>query len=141
MNNYFSISEFIVDPELDDIPIHVADKIQRYHLPIINPIRHRFGSPIYVSEKSGYRPKQWEIDNGRPGTSQHTFGDNQPLTDEWWGAVDYTCSDLEWLFGQLKKSAYKRVCIYRDKGFIHCDHKGLEKLNFEADKDGTWVRI
>jgi hypothetical protein len=141
MRDYFNISEFHVDPTSESIPIHVADKIRKYHIPIINPIRHKFGKAIYVSENSGFRPYVWEIENNRKGDSQHTFGDGQEDPDEWWGAADYTCSDLEWLFEELSKSPYKRVCIYRHKGFIHCDHKGTQRVRFEADADGRWKKL
>lgn len=135
--SYFNTSEFVIDPQLRAI----LGKIEQYHIKIINPIRERFGNPIFVSENSGYRSKQWEIANDRDGNSQHTFGDGQEFPEDWWGAADYTCSDLEWLFEELSKSPYKRVCIYRHKGFIHCDHKGSERVRFEADKQDKWKRI
>lgn len=133
---HFKISEFVIDREAQSIPLHVADKILKYHIPIINPIREEKGSSIYVSDHSGFRSLQWELDHGRPGTSQHTFGDGQENPSEWWGAVDYTCDDLPWLFEKLKASAYKRVCLYDT--FIHCDHKGTEKLTFKS-VDGVWI--
>ncbi len=133
---HFSISEFLIDPSTELVPIHVADKILKYHIPIINPIREAMGMPVRVSDQSGYRSFDWEIDHGRPGTSQHTFGDGQENPAEWWGAADYTCDNLQGLFERLKDSAYKRVCLYDT--FIHCDHKGNEKRIFKS-VNGVWT--
>jgi len=140
MKTYFTISEFVIDKNLDQIPLHVADKIVEHHISIINPIRVKKGSPIYVSQHSGFRPLAWEKAHGRSGDSQHTFGDRQEHPEQWWGASDYTCTELDWLFEELKESSYRRVCIYRDKKFIHADHKGHEKLAFESI-NGVWVPV
>lgn len=137
---YFTLSEFLIDPAQIDLPIHVADKLLKHHIAIINPIREQLGEPIMVSKKSGYRPHRWELGNGRSGTSQHTFGDGHAHPQNWWGAADYTSSKLNELFEHLKKSAYRRICIYPKHRFIHCDHKGVEKLAFMS-ANGKWQRI
>ena len=62
--DYFSIKEFLVDRVMIDVPIHVVDKIEKYHKPIINPIRHKIGQPIQISQNSGYRSKDWELSHG-----------------------------------------------------------------------------
>ena len=128
--DYFSIKEFLVDRVMVNVPIHVVDKIEKYHKPIINPIRHKIGQPIQVSQNSGYRSLDWELSHGRSGTSEHTFTGL--------GAVDYTCANMELLLEELRASDYKRICYYPDKKFIHCDHKGDRYHEFEADEDGKW---
>jgi hypothetical protein len=137
MKLHFTISEFLVDTDAKDVPVHVVDKIIMHHIPIINPIRVAYGSPIFVSQNSGFRSYQWELDHGRSGTSQHTFGDGQEEKLKWKGAADYTCSNIYWLFEQLKKSDYTRVCIYPKENFIHCDFKGATKQAFES-VNGQW---
>ena len=92
--DYFSIKEFLVDRVMSDVPIHVVDKIEKYHKPIINPIRHKIGQSIQVSENSGYRSKDWELSHGITGTSEHTFTGL--------GAVDYTCANMELLLEELR---------------------------------------
>ena len=47
------------------------------------------------------------------------------------GAADYSCSDMEALVEELKKSAYRRVCYYPALGFVHCDFKGNAFTYFE----------
>ena len=51
--DYFSIKEFLVDRVMTNVPIHVVDKIERHHKPIINRVRHKIGQPIHVSQNSG----------------------------------------------------------------------------------------
>jgi hypothetical protein len=131
--DYFSIKEFLINRNMTTVPVHVVDKIERYHKPIINPIRHEMGVPIHVSGNSGYRALQWEIASGRDGTSEHTFTGK--------GAVDYSCENIELLLDELRASDYMRICYYPDKKFIHCDHKGKEKLEFLSNGGGTWTLV
>ena len=131
--DYFSIKEFLINRNMTTVPVHVVDKIERYHKPIINPIRHEMGVPIHVSGNSGYRSLQWEIASGRDGTSEHTFTGK--------GAVDYTSENIELLLDELRASDYMRICYYPDKKFIHCDHKGKEKLEFLSNGGGTWTLV
>lgn len=132
--NYFNLSEFLIDPNMRDdyseVPVHVANKIINYHLPILNDIRDKINQPVFISKHSGYRSVEWEESHGRNGTSEHTFrGD---------GAVDITAKDMDKLVGLARKSGYKRVCYYPHHGFIHCDFKGDNYHYFVADKSGTW---
>lgn len=119
---YFTISEFIIDPDADDVPVHVADKILNKHIPVLNPIRKKLGTPLHISKNSGYRSPQWELDHGRDGTSEHTFkGD---------GAVDLTCKTeaIKRLGDLLAQSEYHRVAWYPDNNFYHCDFKGESRI-------------
>lgn len=136
--NYFRLTEFLVDPDMRDadsaVPVHVVEKIWRYHLPILNRIRHELETPLIISEHSGYRPKEWELQQGRSGDSQHTFIGH--------GAVDLTCKtsrlvELKW---KLAKSDYARVAWYPHKSFFHCDFKDAEqgKKWFEVTEKGSW---
>lgn len=128
--DYFSIKEFLVDRVMTTVPVHVVDKIERFHKPIINPIRHKLRMPISVSGNSGYRSREWELEHGRKGDSEHTFIGL--------GAVDYTCEDMDALLHELRLSDYKRVCYYPHKRFIHCDHYGDRYHEFEANEAGVW---
>jgi|SRR5680860_686361 len=131
MNNYFKISEFIIAPNMDLIPLHVADKIVEKHLPILNPIREVLDVPVIISKHSGYRSVKWEKEHGRSGDSQHTFSG--------YGAADIRSNErLEELLDLLKASNYKRVCYYPYHGFVHCDFKGSIKIYFTADRAGKW---
>lgn len=137
MNN-FSISEFIIDKQSTKVDICVVDKILRHHIAILQPIRNHLGCAIIVSDNSGYRSLDWELDHGRSGNSQHVFLDK--------GTVDLRCGDrfkTELLLKELQISKYKRVCYYPDNGFIHCDHYGNEKVNFICDSstNNKWKRI
>ena len=126
--NYFHIKEFLIEPN-KAVPLDIMEKIVRYHLIPLNPIRHELGLPIAISQNSGYRSKAWEIKHKRSGNSEHTFQDM--------GAVDLTCANMNALFQLLKnESPYRRICIYKEKNFIHCDYKGNEKKIFINTENG-----
>ena len=48
-----------------------------------------------------------------------------------------TSENIELLLDELRASDYMRICYYPDENFIHCDHKGKEKLEF-LSKGGRW---
>jgi len=130
---HFKLEEFLIDPEMragkKPVPLHVADKVYHYHIPILNQIRKETGKPVVISEYSGYRPIEWELNHDRSGNSQHTFtGD---------GAVDIRL-DSQQLLDLLIQSEYRRICIYNS--FVHCDFKGMKRLLFE-DENGEWKYI
>ena len=131
MDNYFDIQEFIIDPDMECVPIHVVQKIDRYHKPILNRIRAQLECPVIISKHSGYRSVEWEEARGRDGSSQHTFRHK--------GAVDVTCRQMRFpeLLNLLKLSEYRRVCLYPDEMFIHCDFDGHEKQYYECE-NGIW---
>ena len=54
--DYFSIKEFLVDRVMVNVPIHVVDKIEKYHKPIINPIRHKIGQSYKYLRTQGIDP-------------------------------------------------------------------------------------
>jgi hypothetical protein len=89
--------------------------------------------PYTCLATQGIEPLQWEIASGRDGTSEHTFTGK--------GAVDYSCENIELLLDELRASDYMRICYYPDKKFIHCDHKGKEKLEFLSNGGGTWTLV
>lgn len=131
MSNDFTISEFIISKN-ENIPLEIADKILKYHIPIIQPIRDTIRTPIWPSENSGYRTVIWEKNHGRNGTSQHCFKGN--------GAVDYTCDPtrLNELFHLLCRSKYTRVCFYPT--FIHCDFAATARQIFTCSGNGEpWL--
>lgn len=130
MKRKFKITEFTTEPH---IPPQIAEKILTYHIEVMNPIRYLLGSPIIVSEKSGYRSVETEIRQGRSGNSEHTFKGK--------GAADYTTpGDLNMLGKLLKDSPYTRICYYPTKGFYHCDYKGSERILYISEDGSKWTR-
>lgn len=145
MKLYFTTDELCITDT--PLPLHVADKLWRHHIWVMNPIRKKLGAPITASEKSGYRPYDWEIARGRSGKSQHTFGElPHGQNDDVLGAVDWTTLDkskldaLEKLL--ISDSPYTRIARY--KTFIHCDYKptssGKRQL-FTSGSDSRWVFV
>lgn len=124
MNIHFSMSEFLINPS-EGLPIAVADKILKFHIPELNLMRIKLGDAIYISGNSGYRSVAWEKKQGRSGNSQHTFIGK--------GAVDITCDSdkFQELVKLAKQSNYKRIAIYPDKKFIH--------LDFNADVQQVFI--
>lgn len=137
----FSIKEFCITGERP--PLDVAESIIANHINVLNPIREELGASIIVSQKAGYRPKDYEISKGRRGTSQHTFKDKEGNVTG--GAADLTSPKLIELITLLKaNSSYSRICYYPNNGFIHCDHKptpnGVRQY-FECDSPSSKWRF
>lgn len=114
------------------IPEYVADKIYLHHLIPLNEVASVVNFGISVSQKSGYRDKEWELAHGRNGTSQHTFDGK--------GAVDLTCDNFaknkHALLTALKlHTNYKRIADYGT--FYHLDYKGTERALFNK----RWEKI
>lgn len=136
----FSIKEFCITGEYP--PVEVAESIIENHINVLNPLREELGAAIIISQKAGYRPKQYELSKGRSGKSQHTFEDREGNVTK--GAADLTSPELESLGVLLReKSSYSRICYYPNNGFYHCDHKptpnGVRQY-FECDSpSGSWV--
>lgn len=143
MKNYFTLSELCITDT--PVPLHVADKLIKHHIWIMNPIREKLGAPITASQKSGYRPHQWEIKRGRSGDSQHTFGEH-PLHPKltYLGAIDWTTTDLSKL-DELQAlieqhTPYTRIARY--KSFIHCDYKPTDSGKrevFTSNAQSNWT--
>ena len=120
-----------------DIPLAVADKLIKYHISPMTFVRESLGDPITASQRSGYRPKWYEINKGRSGNSQHTFEDK--------GAVDWTTT------GDMKKllqliidfTTYTRICYYPNNRFIHCDYKNpVERWEYVCKSPTSkWERV
>jgi hypothetical protein len=142
---HFSIKEFCITGERP--PLEVAESIILNHIDVLNPIREELGAPIIISQKAGYRPKEYELSKGRSGKSQHTFERVDETTGEvivTGGAVDLTSRNLDELGSLIRASGkYTRMCYYPNNGFYHCDHKptanGVRQY-FECDSPaGRWV--
>lgn len=141
MKNYFTISDFIVDPNMREphscIPLHVVEKILRYHLPVLNALQRSLDFRIKISLNSGYRSYEWEIIHGRSGNSEHTF--------KGLGAVDLTCHPANTL--KLKQALtgcdYSRIAWYEHRNFFHCDFRDgkLGKRFYRVDDQGIWHQI
>lgn len=130
---FFILKEFLITG--DTVPSDVADKIYKNFILVLSPIRKKLGAPIWISKRSGYRPKWWEWLHGRSGNSEHTF--------KGMGAADLTSNKLLELLEILKKdSPFTRICYYPHHGFIHVDYKpnsyeGARRY-YEADENGKW---
>lgn len=142
----FSLEEFIIngDKEIDRT---VADKLYKYHIMQMQPVRDKMKVWITASANSGYRSLQWEKNHGRSGNSQHTYGE-QPdgsFDPNEYGAVDWTCKDFvknkdKFLELIIKKTQYNRIAVYDT--FIHCDHKPGRRALFNGNaNNGQWGLI
>ena len=131
MKNYFEREEFYKEGTI--VSDAVAEKTDK-HIEELNPIRHRLGVPVEISKQSGYRPKAYELSKGRSGNSQHCFEEG--------GAVDLTCDSgkFQRLYELLQNSGYKRICLYPENMFIHCDYKGADQVMF-VDTGNGWERL
>ena len=138
-NLFASIEEFLItSPKYVDLDI--ADKLFNFHILPMQIVRDRLGLPITASQKSGYRPRSWEIRKGRSGNSQHTF--SQDWTNGS-GAVDWTCKNFsrnkyKMLDLMIKNTNYQRICLY--DSFIHADYKesGSGKRELFDYVNGKW---
>lgn len=122
------------DIEGKGFPDKVKTKVLACHIPPLTHLQDILGISLYVSVKSGYRSKEWEMRHGRSGRSQHTFS--------YLGAVDLTFEDFN---GQKDKvisalsrhTNYTRVAIY--DSFLHLDYKNPQSERWVYDKN--WKRI
>ncbi|WP_421809073.1 hypothetical protein [Flagellimonas sp.] len=125
------ISDFNISGK--DIPQDVADKILDFHLRPLERVQECVSFKISVSQKSGYRPRWWELNKGRSGNSQHCFYGK--------GATDVTCDDFkdnfnEFLGALIDNTDYTRFAIY--DSFIHCDY-AMQDERWVFNKD--WERM
>lgn len=138
---FAKLHEFLIVPR-KTVDLEIADKLYHFHITPMQPVRDDLGEWITASLNSGYRPKKYELRQGRNGTSQHTF------EDEWEhgsGAVDWTCKDFKfakWRFMNLiiKHTNYQRIAVYN--GFIHCDYKETKSGKREvytSDSKSKWT--
>lgn len=143
---HFDISEYVRRPDLG-LPVAVANKILRYHIWPMNPVRERLGRAITVSLKSGYRPVEHEREKGRDGTSTHTF-ELTEIDPFGLGAADYTClrqalAELGQLMIEL--SEYTRICFYPDHLFFHGDYgfwyPGTREKRLYIDSGKGWKQV
>lgn len=124
------ISDFNISGK--PIPEDVADKIEMYHLHPLRMVDACMPVKVWVSAKSGYRSRAWELEHGRSGNSQHCFYGK--------GATDVTCENFkenkdELLKVLIEETEYTRFAVY--SSFIHCDYAlSTERWVFN-DK---WVR-
>lgn len=145
MKLYFTTDELCITDT--PLPLHVAEKLWKHHILVMNPIREKLGHAITASQKSGFRPYEWEKSHGRSGGSQHTFGDlPHGANIDMLGAVDWTTlnksklDDLQALL--ISDSPYTRIARYNS--FIHCDYKptgnGKRQL-FKSNSASQWTLI
>ena len=137
MQHYFTTAELCIQPNA--IPQEVADKLWKFHILPMNAVRHALGAPITASEKSGYRPVQWERRMGRNGLSQHCFQGQ--------GAVDWTTPGGLHLLDELQSllielTTYTRIARYAT--FIHCDYKTVasgKRQLFRSNAQSQWTLL
>lgn len=147
---HFTISELIIDPEAG-LPIDVADKLLKYHIWEMNPIRIEIGAPIWASDSSGYRHKGWERQrnrapddprNNRDSWSRHTFTPLEGKDPDGLGAVDWTTKPklITQLGTQLLHTEYSRIAFYPDELFFHCDYGWRGRGQTLFLNDGGWEK-
>lgn len=143
IKNRFKLSDFCITRYA--VPQSVADKIHLFHIIPLNLVRHYFNMPIYVSQKSGYRPRSYELSRGRNGLSPHTFKINK-VQKVGKGAVDLTFADFgankeAFISLILEHTDYTRIAVYGT--FIHLDYEKTrsgkrERFNVVG---GSWQRV
>jgi len=134
MTKHFKFDEFY-KPEFKQLVTKEIQEKLLVHMHYLEAMRKELKSSIKISKRSGFRPRTYEIDKGRSGTSQHCFLGL--------GAVDITCSleKLHDLWEIAQESSYTRVCLYPSKHFIHCDLKGTTSLVFLCEDGVNWERV
>ena len=137
----FKFEEFNISG--NDIPAHVATRILIYHILPVIPVREELGIPMWPSLQSCWRPYKWEIKQGRPGTSEHCFGQlaNGSFEMEHKGACDWTCKDFQsnkdkLLASLIKNTEYTRFAVYGT--FIHSDYAKTKSGSREVYNE-KWV--
>jgi len=135
MLDTIKISEVCITSE--SISQDVADKILLYHILPMNAAQDVLGFKIHCKTSkglySGWRPKWWEIQRGRGGSSQHTFKGK--------GAVDWRCDNWEknkelFIDYLIMNTRYTRIAVYDN--FVHCDYKNANSNRWLYDS--VWIR-
>lgn len=137
---FATLKEFLVT-QPKTVALDIADKIYQFHIIPMQKVREELGVWITASEKSGYRPKWWELKKRRSGKSQHVYNEDWLKGS---GAVDWTCKDFEknkneFLRLIIKYTDYTRICLY--DSFIHCDYKNEGKRQLFEISNGYWKFI
>lgn len=133
MNVPFTTEELCIEYG-EDIPQHIATKLWKYHIIPMLVVRAILDSAITASQNSGYRPKMWELRQGRSGNSEHVFNGK--------GAVDWTCKKEllpELLRLIIQYTDYTRIAVYDT--FIHCDYKAEDgnRYIFDSTPKSEWT--
>lgn len=123
----------------DPIPQDIADALYLYHLLPIKKVEARLKTRVYPSEKSVWRTRGHELSQNRDGSSQHTF---EEVHEHGRGAGDWTsAAPLKELRDALiAETNYRRIAVYYDSGFIHCDYKDPDNARalYEGFRDKPW---
>lgn len=135
MKLYFEFKELVITG--DSLPIDVAEKLLTYHIIPVSKVREELGVSMTASQKSGYRPYEWEKSHGRSGNSEHVFRGK--------GAIDWTCKNFSSNKQQLlellvKHTEYTRFAVYNS--FIHCDYKptsGNKREIYTSTPSSKWT--
>lgn len=142
---HMKISEYIKRKDLP-VPVEVIDKIYIYHAHPMNFVRHDLGSPIWVSQDSGFRHEDHEKEMGRKLTSEHLFRDTgRAGSEKGLGAADYA-TRLEMMAKMVnlieRHTNYSRLCFYPNSRFVHCDYRfGNSQILFYTSTGGSWTQL
>lgn len=158
MQLYFSHTELCIDPDAG-LPLDVADRMLKYHIWEMNPIRQALDAPIWASQNSGFRHKDWERQrnrapdnpfNSRSEWSRHTFEPTESSKDpDGKGAVDWTTRRqlILNLAELLLMTNYSRICYYPDTDdddiddrFFHCDYGFEDRGRRLFVNESGWVQ-
>jgi hypothetical protein len=131
---YITIEEMCIT----DTPLTLqeAETLSEYSI-YLSGVRKKLGTPLFISRKSGHRPRAYEISKGRTGNSEHSTFHLKGR-----GAVDliYSAELLEIL---KKDTFFTRICYYLNNNFIHADRKPIGgRCYYEAGSvNSTWKII
>lgn len=137
MEWHFRYSEFTtLEGNIFQPDIPTIDKVIKNFMVPLNEIRAELKQPIYI--RSCYRPKSWELKQGRDGSSQHCFSGEGACDVSLTPRPDYEASGWKDLFEALDRK-YGRICYYPELKFFHVDSKGFQKLYFI--NDNGWKQL
>jgi hypothetical protein len=98
----------------------VWDRIEAHHVRPLCTLFHVTGVPLVPSGRSCYRPRSYELQRGRSGSSLHTFPGSSR------GACDLVRADGVGVSSALDllivRGPWRRICHYPRNGFVHVDY-------------------
>lgn len=113
-----TIPELLIVPDMK-LSAFEANELMK-HAVFLSKVREESGKPLYISQRSGYRPKWYERKKGRSGNSEHATFDQEDR-----GATDliYNKKQFQLIWDS---DFYTRICYYPNNNFIHCDRKPID---------------
>ena len=145
-SDYFNITLWCITGSVP--PPDVANRLRVGFIGPLWALHERTRKLFTCSQRSGYRPRAYELDRGRSGGSLHCFAKDTL------GAVDLLpppgMSVLD--AGELLREniPFRRVCAYPGNGFLHVDYGFSSQYPVEKSRaqrylckspTSAWVRV